>query len=46
MELYITTATCCRQWPVMAFNQIRRCGYCGCVPVVTSFDLEVVEYTP
>lgn len=35
MDLIIVTAKCCREWPVLAFAKIGRCGYCGQVPVVT-----------
>ena len=27
-------ARCCRDWPVLAFTRMGRCGYCGQVPVV------------
>ena len=34
----IVTARCCRDWPVMMFVRIGRCGYCGQVPIVVGPD--------
>jgi len=39
-ENYIATdcllarARCCRDWPVLAWTRMGRCGYCGEIPVV------------
>lgn len=34
VDAIIVTARCCRDWPVLAFTRIGRCGYCGQVPLV------------
>lgn len=34
-RLPLMAAECCRVWPVFAAVPLRRCGYCGQVPVVT-----------
>lgn len=32
--LIVTKAYCCREWTVLAYVRLGRCGYCGQRPVI------------
>lgn len=34
VDYLLVRARCCRDWPVLAWTRMGRCGYCGEVPVV------------
>jgi len=38
--LPVTTATCCREWPVSYLARIGRCGFCGERPVINRLSVE------